>query len=69
MNNTATPTKTPGYNCRLCIWFDTTKSGKTIAYYWSFGRAIRIGLADAELFLAAEQADRIHGHPMTGKGF
>lgn len=66
MNNTAAPTKTPGFNCRLSIWFDTNKNGRKVAYYWSGRnmRAIRMSVTDAELFIATEAADRISGHPM-----
>jgi hypothetical protein len=58
-------TRTPGYDHRINIWFQTTKRGQRVAYYWSYaaGRAIRIGLADAELFIATERADQVSGHP------
>ena len=58
--------KTPGYAHRLSIWFKTTKRGQRTAWYFSTlaGRAIRVGLADAELFIAQGQADRIDGHPL-----
>lgn len=64
---TATQTKTPGYSYRLGIWFQTTKTGKQTAYYWNYGagRAVRISLAAAELFIATEQAD-LAGHPLRG---
>jgi hypothetical protein len=58
-------TKTPGYTHRLSIWFQNTKTGKRRAYYFSTlaGRAIPLPLADAELFIATDQADQIQGHP------
>jgi hypothetical protein len=62
--------KTPGYNCRLAIFFQYDKNGRKVAYYWSgrlgYGRAIRMSLADAELFIAQEQADLLPGHPLKG---
>lgn len=64
MSTTATTSKTPGFNCRLAIFFDHDKNGRKIAYRWSHGRAIRMSLADAELFIATEQADQISGHPL-----
>jgi hypothetical protein len=59
------PEPTPGYNCRLTIWFQTTRSGRPTAWYWSYGafRAIRLPLADAELMRATDTADVIPGHP------
>ena len=56
---------TPGYNIRLEIWFQNDKNGRRAAYYWSprAFRAIRIGLADAELFIATDQADLLPDHP------
>ena len=64
MNDTA-PAPTPGYNCRLTIWFQVTRRGQRTAWYWSYGafRAIRLPLADAELMKAAGMADVIPGHP------
>lgn len=61
-------TKTPGYSYRLGIWFQTTKRGQRTAYYWSFPamRAIRIGVTEAELFVATDKADLLAGHPMKG---
>jgi hypothetical protein len=58
---------TPGYNCRLTIWFTTpAKGGRRRAWYWSFGatRAIPLRLADAELFIAQDQADQTCCHPL-----
>jgi len=62
--NTEAPT--PGYNCRLAIFFTTTKHGERIAYRWSYPqmRAFRIPLADAEIMRATETANVIPGHPM-----
>ena len=66
MTNTASATKTPGYNCRLAIFFDTDKNGRKVAYRWSGRqvRAFRMSVADAELFIAQDQADRLAGHPL-----
>lgn len=57
-------TKTPGYDIRLTIWFDTDRKGRQVAYRWSAGRALRMSLADAKAFVAADEADLISGHPM-----
>lgn len=56
---------TPGYNTRLAVFFDHDRNGRKLAFYWSrLGmRAIRMPLADAELFVATGQADDIGGHP------
>ncbi|HEU4540320.1 MAG TPA: hypothetical protein VFR23_04260 [Jiangellaceae bacterium] len=61
-------TTTPGYNRRLGIFFQANKNGQRVAYYWSFGagRAIRMSLANAELFIATDQADLLPGHPIRG---
>jgi hypothetical protein len=58
-------TPTPGYNCRIDIWFSTTRRGQKIAHYWchSAFRAIRLPLAAAELFIAQDQANLLPGHP------
>lgn len=58
--------KTPGYVERLSIWFATDKNGKRVAYRWSASqfRGFRMGLAEAELFIAQDLADEISGHPM-----
>lgn len=66
MTPSATATKTPGFNCRLAIFFDHDKHGRKVAYYWSVRqmRAFRLPLADAETFIANETADQIAGHPM-----
>lgn len=57
---------TPGYSSRLRIWFTTTGSGRRTAWYysWPAQRAIRVSVADAELWLAADLADRSCGHPL-----
>jgi len=61
----AAPAKTPGYNHRIAIWFQTTRRGQRTAWYWSFAafRAIRLPLADAELMAATDTADVIPCHP------
>lgn len=67
MNNDATTTtKTPGFNCRLGIFFDHDKNGRKVAYRWGGRqmRAFRMPLADAELFIATDQADLLDGHPL-----
>ena len=58
--------KTPGYNCRLTIFFAATKSGKPRAYYWSAWqlRAFPLPLAEAEIMRASETADVICCHPL-----
>lgn len=60
---------TPGYNCRLRIWFETDGKGRKIAYRWgrSSLRAFRMPLAQAELLVATEQADEIECHPIRGR--
>jgi hypothetical protein len=60
---------TPGYNTRLAIFFQLDRNGRKVAYRWSPRqfRAFRMSLADAEMFIAAGQADRIDGHPMRGQ--
>lgn len=47
------------------IWFQTTKSGKRVAFGWSnrSHRAIRIAMADAEMWISTECAEKIPGHP------
>jgi hypothetical protein len=59
------PNNTPGYNIHLEVWFATMRNGRKVAYYWSYGafRAIRMSLADAELFVSTGQATEIPGHP------
>jgi hypothetical protein len=60
-----TTTKTPGYNCRLEIFFSTDKRGRKMAHRWSGSqmRAFRMSVADAELFVATDAADLLPGHP------
>ena len=52
-------TKTPGYNIRLTIKLFTAKNGQQHATYWSRAamRNLPLRRADAELFLATNQAD------------
>ena len=50
---------TPGYNSRITIKLSTTKNGQQRATYWS-GMSMRwlpLPRAEAELFLAMDQAD------------
>lgn len=65
MNNTQ---KTPGYNSRIAIFFQSDKNGRKLAYYWSgrcgYGRAIRMSLKNAEMFVAQDLADLLPGHPL-----
>lgn len=63
---TTSTTNTPGFNCRLSIYFTTAHSGRRMAfrYSWRQMRAFRMPVADAELFIAQGQADRMDGHPM-----
>lgn len=58
--------QTPGYNCRIAIFFTTSASGKRLAYRWSGIqlRAFRIPLDEAEIMRATGTADVIPGHPM-----
>lgn len=55
---------TPGYSHRLAIWFTTIKGGRRRAWYWAYGRAFPVPLADAELFIAQDQADQTCCHPL-----
>lgn len=57
-------THTPGFSKRITVWFDTDRKGRQLAYYWSCGRALRLPLADAKAFVAADEANLISGHPM-----
>lgn len=61
---TGTLPVTPGYNTHLEIFFKPDKRGRKAAYRMSQMRAIRISLADAELFIAQGQATQLDGHPM-----
>lgn len=64
-SSTADRAPTPGYSCRLDIWFQTDKRGRKTAYRWSYAafRAIRIPLADAEIMAATGTASVLDGHP------
>lgn len=66
---TTPATKTPGFNCRLSIWFTTDKNHKRVAFQWNnrCRRAVRISVTDADLFIAQGQADQISGHPMRAE--
>lgn len=50
------------------IWFQTTRTGRRTAYRFSHaaGRAIRIGLLDAELAIATGAASLVPCHPING---
>ena len=55
-----TTTNTPGYNCRLTIFFSTNKNGRRLARYKSHHNPFRtfpIALDKAELFVATGVAD------------
>jgi hypothetical protein len=60
--NTATKTaNTPGYNCRITIFFSTNKNGRRLARYVAQGRPFRsfpIPVDTAEILLATGGADR-----------
>lgn len=58
--------KTPGYNTRLGIWFATDRKGRRVAWHfcWRAQRAIRVSVADAELWIAGDLADQTCGHPL-----
>ena len=61
---TTTATNTPGFNCRIAIFFTTDKNGNKRARYYGKHNPFRsfpLPLADAELFVATEQADYIGG--------
>ena len=66
MTETRNTQVTPGYNCRLEIFFTTSKRGQRLAYRWSPRqfRAFRIPLDEAEIMRATETADVLPGHPM-----
>ena len=63
MNHTTeTTTNTPGFNCRIRIFFTYDKNGKKRARYMGKANPFRsfpLPLIDAELFIAQEQADYI----------
>ena len=60
-----TSAKTPGFNCRLAIWFTTTKTGKPRAWYIGrqSTRAFPLRLADAEIMRATGTAEVLCCHP------
>ena len=60
--------KTPGYNCRIGIFFDLDKRGRRIAYRWSRRglRAIRMPLGEADMLIASGEADHLSYHPIKG---
>lgn len=66
MTTTQTTTPTPGYNCRLQIFFTSNARGQRLAYRWSGRqlRAFRIALDEAEIMRATETADILPGDPM-----
>ncbi len=66
MPSTDTTTNTPGFNCRLQVFFTTNANGQRQAFRWSGRqmRAFRMPLLDAQLFVAQGQADKLAGHPM-----
>ena len=62
MTTNTAHTNTPGYNCRIAIFFTYDKNGNKRARYYgkhNLFRSFPLGLADAELFIATEQADFI----------
>ncbi len=60
-----TSTNTPGFNRRLQVFFSHDKHGRKTAFRWSplQMRALRMKVADAEAFVAQDQADLLDGHP------
>ena len=53
---------TPGFNCRIEIFFTHDKNGNKRARYYGKSHAFRsfpLPLADAEMFLANELADAV----------
>lgn len=50
------------------IWFTTDRNGRKVAYRWNWGagRAVRMSLADAELWAATDAANVVDGHPLKG---
>ena len=51
---------TPGFNTRITIRFTSDKRGRPLAHYWSAKglRWLRMGLDDAKILVAADQADK-----------
>jgi hypothetical protein len=62
---TTQATKTPGFDMHIEVWFSVDHSGRRVAHHFSRNafRAVRIPLADAELFVATGQATEVSGHP------
>lgn len=57
-----TTTPTPGFNCRIAIFFTYDKNGNKRARYYGKHNPFRsfpLPLADAEMFIANDTADRI----------
>jgi hypothetical protein len=55
-----TTTKTPGYNCRITIFFSTDKNGRRRARYVAQGRPFRsfpLSVDTAEILIATGGAD------------
>lgn len=55
-------TNTPGFNCRVAIFFTVDKNGRKSARYYGKSHVFRsfpMPLADAEMFLANDLADRV----------
>jgi len=55
-----TTTKTPGYNCRITIFFSTDKNGRRRARYVAQGRPFRsfpLSVDTAEILIASGGAD------------
>ena len=53
---------TPGYNCRIRIYFTHDKNGNKRARYIGRHNPLRsfpLPLADAEMFIAQELADKV----------
>ena len=61
-----TAANTPGYSTRLGIYFATNKNGQRCAYRFSPTqfRAFRMNLAQAEEFIAQDQAELLDGNPV-----
>jgi hypothetical protein len=62
MTSTQNTTITPGFNCRLAIFFTHDKNGNKRARYYSKHNPFRsfpLPLVDAESFIAQDLADAI----------
>ena len=59
--NTTTTENTPGFNCRMTVWFQTDRNGRRFAMASSgfMGRAARVNMAAAEMWVAQGQADQV----------